>query len=165
MATPSSILAWRTPWTEEPHGLSSSGSQSDATAEWLTLALFRPSRGSHLVQNGSKGFPVAQKAPPKQAPGASWALSRHLASSLSPLGCCPTILPAAPRTNRARPALRALAPAVLRARSALPLETPSAHSLPLSDLTALLKRATLRPTHFFICTHHQLVCFCRKRSI
>ena len=28
MATHSSILAWRTPWTEEPGGLQSIGSQS-----------------------------------------------------------------------------------------------------------------------------------------
>ena len=27
MATPSTILAWRTPWTEEPGGLQSMGSQ------------------------------------------------------------------------------------------------------------------------------------------
>ena len=27
MATPSSILAWRIPWTEEPGGLQSMGSQ------------------------------------------------------------------------------------------------------------------------------------------
>ena len=27
MATPSNILAWRVPWTEEPGGLPSSGSQ------------------------------------------------------------------------------------------------------------------------------------------
>ena len=27
MATPSSILAWRTPWTEEPGGLQAMGSQ------------------------------------------------------------------------------------------------------------------------------------------
>ena len=27
MATPSNILAWRVPWTEEPGGLQSSGSQ------------------------------------------------------------------------------------------------------------------------------------------
>ena len=27
MATPSSILAWRIPWTEEPDGLRSTGSQ------------------------------------------------------------------------------------------------------------------------------------------
>ena len=28
MATPSSILAWRIPWTEEPGGLQSMGAQS-----------------------------------------------------------------------------------------------------------------------------------------
>ena len=28
MATPSSILAWRIPWTEEPGGLQSTGSQT-----------------------------------------------------------------------------------------------------------------------------------------
>ena len=28
---PSSILAWRIPWTEEPGGLQSMGSQSDTT--------------------------------------------------------------------------------------------------------------------------------------
>ena len=27
MATPSSVLAWRIPWTEEPGGLQSTGSQ------------------------------------------------------------------------------------------------------------------------------------------
>ena len=31
MATHSSILAWRTPWTEEPGGLQSVGSELDAT--------------------------------------------------------------------------------------------------------------------------------------
>ena len=31
MATHSSILAWKIPWTEEPGGLQSMGSQSDTT--------------------------------------------------------------------------------------------------------------------------------------
>ena len=31
MATPSSILAWRIPWTEEPGGVQSMGSQRDMT--------------------------------------------------------------------------------------------------------------------------------------
>ena len=31
MATPSSTLAWRIPWTEEPGGLQSMGSQRDMT--------------------------------------------------------------------------------------------------------------------------------------
>ena len=37
MATHSSILAWRIPWTEEPGGLQSTGSQRDTT-ERLTLS-------------------------------------------------------------------------------------------------------------------------------
>jgi len=31
MATHSSLLAWKIPWTEEPGGLQSEGSQSDST--------------------------------------------------------------------------------------------------------------------------------------
>ena len=38
MATHSSILAWRIPWTEEPGGLQSMGLQSQMT-EWLILSL------------------------------------------------------------------------------------------------------------------------------
>jgi len=37
MATHSSILAWRIPWTEEPGRLQSMGPQRDMT-EWLTLS-------------------------------------------------------------------------------------------------------------------------------
>ena len=40
MATHSSIFAWRIPWTEEPGGLQSMGSQELDTAEGLTLSLF-----------------------------------------------------------------------------------------------------------------------------
>ena len=36
MATHSSILTWRIPWTEEPGGLQSMGSQELDTTEWLT---------------------------------------------------------------------------------------------------------------------------------
>ena len=39
MATHSSILAWRIPWTEEPGSLQSMGSQR-AGHKWLTLLLF-----------------------------------------------------------------------------------------------------------------------------
>ena len=35
MATHSSILAWRIPWTEEPGGLQSIGLQESDTTEWL----------------------------------------------------------------------------------------------------------------------------------
>ena len=38
MATHSSILAGKLPWTEEPGGLQSTGPQSDMT-EWLSVAL------------------------------------------------------------------------------------------------------------------------------
>jgi len=39
MATHSSILAWRTPWTEEPGGLQSMGSKELDTTQRLTLSL------------------------------------------------------------------------------------------------------------------------------
>ena len=38
MATHSSILAWRIPWTEEPGGLQSMGLQESDTTEWLSLS-------------------------------------------------------------------------------------------------------------------------------
>ena len=38
MATHSSILAWRTPWTEEPGGQQSMGSQESGTTERLSTA-------------------------------------------------------------------------------------------------------------------------------
>ena len=40
MATHSSILAWRIPWTEEPGRLQSMGSQESYMIEQLTLSLF-----------------------------------------------------------------------------------------------------------------------------
>ena len=44
MATHSSILAWETPWTEEPGGLQSTGRQShlvtDAATRWEYIACF-----------------------------------------------------------------------------------------------------------------------------
>ena len=36
MATPSSILAWRIPWTEEPGGLQSMGCRESDKTEQLT---------------------------------------------------------------------------------------------------------------------------------
>ena len=38
MATHSSILAWRIPWTEEPGGLQSMGAKGSDTTEQLTLS-------------------------------------------------------------------------------------------------------------------------------
>ena len=40
MATHSSILAWRNPWTEEPSGLQSMGGQRVRQTERLTLSHF-----------------------------------------------------------------------------------------------------------------------------
>ena len=39
MATHSSILAWRIPWTEEPGGLQSTGSQSQTQLKQLGTAM------------------------------------------------------------------------------------------------------------------------------
>ena len=39
MATHSSTLAWRIPWTEEPGGLQSMGRKELGTTEQLTLSL------------------------------------------------------------------------------------------------------------------------------
>ena len=36
MATHSSVLAWRIPWTEEPGGLQSTGSQESDTTEHIS---------------------------------------------------------------------------------------------------------------------------------
>ena len=40
MATHSSILAWRVPWTEEPGRLQLQGHKESDTTEQLTLSLF-----------------------------------------------------------------------------------------------------------------------------
>ena len=46
MATHSSILAWRIPWTEEPDGLQSMGLQESDTTGRLTLSIFSLSLNS-----------------------------------------------------------------------------------------------------------------------
>ena len=46
MATHSSIHAWRIPWTEEPGGLQSTGSQSDTTEVLSTHA-----RTHHILKS------------------------------------------------------------------------------------------------------------------
>ena len=42
MATHSSILAWRIPWTEEPDGLQPMGSKESDATQWLTFKLYSP---------------------------------------------------------------------------------------------------------------------------
>ena len=55
MATHPSILAWRSPRTEEPGRLQSMGLRESDTAERLSLSLFFWTRGSYL-------FPPLMKA-------------------------------------------------------------------------------------------------------
>ena len=38
MASHSSILSWKTPWTEEPGGLQSMGHKESDTTEWLSVS-------------------------------------------------------------------------------------------------------------------------------
>ena len=42
MATRSSVLAWETPWTEEPGGLQSTGLQRVGRNEWLSTTTLEP---------------------------------------------------------------------------------------------------------------------------
>ena len=54
MATHSSILAWRIPWTEEPGGLQSTGSQS-----WTRLRDFTLTHSAYTsTPNPSLSFPI-----------------------------------------------------------------------------------------------------------
>ena len=46
MATHSSILAWRIPWTEEPGGFQSMGHKESDMTKQLTLSLFQLDRKS-----------------------------------------------------------------------------------------------------------------------
>ena len=54
MATHSSILAWRIPWTEEPGGLQSTGSQSDTTE--VTQHIYINSYDPHKTQGQKEYF-------------------------------------------------------------------------------------------------------------
>ena len=49
MATHSSILAWRNPWTEEPSGLQSTGLQSRTQMKWLSMYT------AHTLSGGWQG--------------------------------------------------------------------------------------------------------------
>jgi len=48
MATHSSTLAWRIPWTEEPGRLQSMGSQSQIWLKWLSTQACSPSEGEGI---------------------------------------------------------------------------------------------------------------------
>ena len=63
MATHSSILAWRMPWTEIPRGLQSTGLQKPDTTGRLRLSLYKRCRrcGAPLefkTSAGSRGNPA-----------------------------------------------------------------------------------------------------------
>ena len=53
MATPSSILAWRIPWTEEPGRLQYIGSQSQTRMKRLSMHPFRELR-SYMPRGAPK---------------------------------------------------------------------------------------------------------------
>ena len=57
MATHSSILAWRIPWTEEPGGLQSMGSQSRTRLKWLNTGIILiPLSWGQFLDYASHGF-------------------------------------------------------------------------------------------------------------
>ena len=98
MATHSSILAWRIPWTEEPDGLPSSGSQrvghncvTKQADNWVWMTLFLPSRWDW---NGSL-FPLGLPSPTTHLPRAEphWTfqlgLDRGFCWSARPLATSP----------------------------------------------------------------------------
>ena len=49
MATPSGILAWRIPLTEEPGGLQSMGCKESDTSQQLTLSHFKELEGMATI--------------------------------------------------------------------------------------------------------------------
>ena len=51
MATHSSILAWKIPWTEEPSGLQSMGSQRNTTERLSSILLLKKGRGSYSTDS------------------------------------------------------------------------------------------------------------------
>ena len=53
MATHSSILAWRIPWTEEPGGLQSIGESQRVGYDWSNLAHTHRVEGTHVFIRGT----------------------------------------------------------------------------------------------------------------
>ena len=83
MATHSSILAWRTPWTEEPGGLQSMGSQRvghDEAAEHTCASARIQRTGSRIwsgeaVSHGRQGGTALGSRPPLDFQGKQWVLT------------------------------------------------------------------------------------------
>ena len=61
VATHSSILTWRVPWTEEPGGLQNMGSQR-VTTEWLTLCIFKLAGNKLIVHKSTQTSPFPIRA-------------------------------------------------------------------------------------------------------
>ena len=60
MATNSSILAWRIPWTEEPGRLQSTGSKR-VGHDWVTNTLSHLSRNRIAEAYGNSGFNIFEE--------------------------------------------------------------------------------------------------------
>ena len=88
MATHSSILAWKIPWTEEPGGLQSMGSWESDTTKQLTRSLSVPLEATGKESDSPHSPPprtpaaLAEPKPPAQPPGGSPTLAK--AAPISP---------------------------------------------------------------------------------
>ena len=60
MATQSSILAWKIPWTEEPGGLQSMGCKESDTTEWKYTHIYKRSDSSSTIKLKVKIFKALQ---------------------------------------------------------------------------------------------------------
>ena len=69
MATHSSIPAWRIPWTEEPGGLQSTGSQR-VGHDWVQVAFFCPPRRYELLKHSiTETAPYSNNVRSRYTPG------------------------------------------------------------------------------------------------
>ena len=100
MATHSSILAWRIPWTEEPGGLPSTGLQSQTRLKWLSNSSVQFSRS--VVSDSLRPHESQHTRPPCPSPTPGvhpnpCPLSRWchptISSSVVPFSSCPQSFP------------------------------------------------------------------------
>ena len=104
-ATHSSILAWRSPWTEKPGGLQSKGSQR-VRSDWVTTHARMPisvqfsrsvvsdSLRPHELQHARPPCPSpTSRAYPNSCPWSRWCHTT-ISSSAVPFSSCPQSFPA-----------------------------------------------------------------------
>ena len=88
MAFHSTILAWEIPWTEEPGGLQSMGSQESDMTERLshqtTTKLCQQKQGSFFLAHQNSGSPVPSGKKEDFQPSALWSTSAFNTSRWSP---------------------------------------------------------------------------------